>query len=288
MRLAGQTIVDFAIVPAFVVAMIAMTRILFAHVPHFLVTGLVVGALAVIAAVLERLRPERTDYRKLDQPFLVDAAHFFLNYNFGYALALGACAVLDLGVKAVVSEPLWPSEWPLAFQLVFGGFLAEGSSYWQHRLFHRVPWLWRFHALHHSGGRLNLVRAGRFHFVDIGPGAFMALLPFVLLGAPDTVLTWVAVLNGALGVLDHSNIRMRTPAWLDWLVCTPAVHRHHHSRVSREGDRNFGTLVMLFDVLFGSYERPRTAGPPAVGLEGDPVPRGFWNQLITPFQRAPP
>jgi ornithine lipid hydroxylase len=277
-------VADYLVVPTFVAAMIAMTHVVIGRVPNFLVSGIVIGTFAVVAAVAERLRPERDEYRRLDQPFWIEAAHFFLNYNFGYALALGACAALDVAVKAVIHEPLWPSQWPFALQLVLAAFLGEGSSYWQHRLFHRVPWLWRFHALHHSGARLNLLRAGRFHFVDIGPAAFMALLPFVVLRAPDTMLTWIAVLNAALGVLDHSNIRMRTPAWLDWLVCTPAVHRHHHSRAPAESDRNFGTVVMLFDVLFGTYQKPRAEGPPEVGVENDSLPAGFLNQVFSPLR----
>ncbi|HEY6726863.1 MAG TPA: sterol desaturase family protein [Polyangiaceae bacterium] len=279
-------VVDYAIPPLFVLTALAATSAVQGLVPEFLVTGLVVGFLAVVAAIVERVRPERAEYVELDQAFAVDAAHFFFNYHFGYVLAVGACAALGHGLSSYVREPLWPSDWPLALQVAFAVFLAEGVSYWQHRLFHEVPWLWPFHALHHRGERLNLVRAGRFHFVDIGPAAFMALAPLVVLGAPDAMLTWVASISGILGVLEHANIRMRTPAWLGWLVCTPALHRHHHSRALAESNRNFGTLVMLFDVLFGTYEAPRPSGPLAVGVEHDSAPRGFWNQVVTPFRRA--
>jgi len=281
-------VTDYLIPPSFLLGSLGATAVLLARVPEFLVTGLVVGALAVVAAVLERVRPERAEYVELDQPFAVDAAHFFLNYHLGYVLAVGACALLGYGLDSYGREPWWPSTWPVALQIVFAVFLAEGVSYWQHRLVHRVPWLWPFHALHHSGERLNLIRAGRFHFVDIGPAAFMALAPLVVLGAPSTMLTWVASISGVLGVLEHSNIRMRTPAWVGWVVCTPALHRHHHSRVPSESNRNFGTLVMLFDVLFGTYQAPRAEGPAAVGVENDPVPRGFWNQVFAPFRRAAP
>lgn len=278
--------IDYAIPPLFVLSALAATAAVQGRVPEFLVTGLVVGALALVAAILERVRPERSEYVKLDQAFAVDAAHFFLNYHLGYVLAVGACAALGYCLNPYLQRPLWPSHWPLALQIGFAVFLAEAVSYWQHRLFHRVPWLWQFHALHHRGERLNLMRAGRFHFVDIGPAAFMALAPLVVLGAPDTMLTWVASISGILGVLEHANIRMRTPAWLGWIVCTPALHRHHHSRTPAESNRNFGTLVMLFDMLFGTYQAPRPGGPLAVGIEDDAAPRGFWKQVFAPFRRA--
>src|SRR5205823_1564585 len=112
----------------------------------------------------------------------------------------------------------WPSAWPIVPQIVLAALLAEGLSYWQHRLSHRLPLLWRFHALHHSGARMNLARTARFHFADIGPGAFLVFLPLVLLRAPESIINWAATLSGVFGILQHSNIRMRTPAWLDRLV----------------------------------------------------------------------
>src|SRR5262249_13525321 len=147
-------LIDHAIVPVFLGCAIAATYALLEwRVPDFLVTGLVIGALAVAAGIVERVRPERSDHRKLDQPLAVEAAHFLLNYQLGYALALGGCAAIGYAMKLYVRAPLWPNAWPLALQIGFAALVAEGVSYWQHRLIHRIPWLWRFHALHHSGAR---------------------------------------------------------------------------------------------------------------------------------------
>jgi sterol desaturase/sphingolipid hydroxylase (fatty acid hydroxylase superfamily) len=279
---------DLATFPALMAGVIVATQALLgAPVPPILISGLVVGGLAVVAAILERVRPEREDYRRFDQPLRVEIAHFLLDYNLGYALAFAALVPIARAAAALFPVAPWPAAWPLPLQIALAALLAEAASYWQHRLSHRNAWLWRFHALHHSGGRLNLARTARFHFVDIGPGAFLVFLPLVLLRAPDVILTWAAALSGAVGVLQHSNIRVRTPAWLDRLICTPAVHRFHHSRAGRESNANFGTLVMVFDRLFGSYQLPDGPGPAAVGIEDDPVPRDdFMRQVLGPF-RAP-
>jgi sterol desaturase/sphingolipid hydroxylase (fatty acid hydroxylase superfamily) len=85
--------------------------------------------------------------------------------------------------------------------------------------------------------------------------------------------------------LQHANLRARTPAFVDRLVCTPVVHRWHHSRAHRESDANFGTFVMIFDALFGTWSRPTRDAPEAFGLEDDPVRRGFLRQLLDPFGR---
>jgi len=280
-------LIDHLVVPGLLVCGgIATHLLVVAGLAPWLISALVVGAVAVVAAVVERARPERAEHRPLDQPLWIEAAHFLFNYHLGYALAFGVCALIALGVAAGGLASPWPARWPLALQVLLAVTLAEGCSYWQHRLFHRVRWLWPFHALHHSGSRLNVVRTGRFHFVDIGPGALLLFLPLVLLQAPAVVVTWTATLAGILGVLQHANMRVRTPRWLDGLMCTPAVHRFHHSARERESNANFGTTVMLFDRLFGSYRPPHAPGPDAVGIVDDATPAGFLPQTIAPFRRA--
>jgi sterol desaturase/sphingolipid hydroxylase (fatty acid hydroxylase superfamily) len=288
MRARLGALIDYAAFPAFLACTLAATGILLGlGVQPYLVSGLVIGALAVAAAFWERARPEREAYRKLDQPFAVDAAHYLFTYQIGYGLGLGACAAIAYGMRAAGWRPVWPAAWPLPLQIAFALFLSEVLSYWQHRLGHRVPWLWRFHALHHSGGRLNLMRAGRFHLVDIGTAAFFVFLPLTVLGAPAEIATWATALSGVFGILAHANLQARTPAWLDRLICTPAVHRHHHSLEARESDGNFSTTVMLMDMIFGTFQPPRAEGPAAMGIENDPVPRGYVNQDLAPFRPGP-
>jgi sterol desaturase/sphingolipid hydroxylase (fatty acid hydroxylase superfamily) len=278
---------DYAIPALFLgFTLLATHGLLKREVPDFLVTSLVTAPLLLTAAILERIRPERSDYKRLDQPLWIETAHFLLDYQFGYALALGGLAAVGHLAKELGVPPSWPAHWPLVVQIALAGLIAEGVSYWQHRLFHHVPVLWRFHALHHGGERLNLLRAGRFHFVDIGLAAFVGFAPLVALGAPSAIVTWIVTISSALGVLEHANMRMRTPVWLGYVICTPALHRHHHSKSAAENNRNFGTLFMFFDLLFGSYERPRPDGPEAVGIEGESLPQGFLKQVFGPFRAA--
>lgn len=272
---------DYALFPLLFAAGLAVTHAAILFAPEWAVTSVAITPIAIAIAILERVRPERADYVPFDQPLYIDAAHFVFNANLGYAIA----GVAILGVQSVVDLRLWPTDWPLAIQLAIALVLGEALAYWQHRAYHRFPVLWRFHVLHHSGARVNLVRAGRFHFVDAAPAAFFVVLPHAVLGAPDSVLLWVLTITGILGALQHGNMRVRTPAWLDGILCTPAVHRHHHSIDPSESDQDFGTLVMLFDRLFGTYGPPRPAGPLEMGLDDDPVPRGFWPQVISPFRR---
>lgn len=276
---------DYAVFPSVLVAsLLAGWWLLLRGVPNLLVTPIVVGAATALVLVLERARPERARPARREVPLAVEAAHFVFNFEFGYGLALLASAALERALRAVF-PPAWPHGWPVALQLLLAVTLYEATSYWQHRLFHRRPRLWDFHALHHSGSSMDWTRAVRFHFVDFSTVAFLAYLPLVVLGTPENIITLLAILVSALGLMHHGNFRARTPAWLDWLICTPAVHRRHHSRVWQESDANFANTVMIFDILFGTYARPHPVGPEALGIDNDPVPAGFWAQFLGPLRR---
>jgi sterol desaturase/sphingolipid hydroxylase (fatty acid hydroxylase superfamily) len=276
-----RTLLDYATFPAFVIVpLLAAWLLLERGVPNLLVTPIVVGVLAGVALLLERWRPERRA-RPRDLSLVTEAAHFVFNFELGYGLALLASAGLERGLR-VVMAPMWPSSLPIALQLLWAVTLYEATSYWQHRLFHRRARLWAFHALHHFGERLDIFRAGRFHFVDFSTVAFIAYLPLVVLGTPEDGITLLAVLVSALGLAHHGNFRTRTPTWLDWLVCTPAVHRLHHSRVWQQSNANFANTVMIFDVLFGTYAKPHPVGPERMGID-EQLPAGFWAQLASPF-----
>jgi len=280
---------DFLILPAFLVCTSAGTYgVLRTKLPSWAVPFAVLTPAVAAIAFLERLRPERPQYRRLDQRLRNEVGHFLLGLEAGAYIGGAAAIVTASAVASLLRLPpetsVWPTAWPPGLQILLAVLLGEAVSYWQHRLAHRLHWLWGFHALHHSGERLNFVRAGRFHVVDIATAAFLTYVPMTVAGAPEFVLVWTAVLGSSLGLIQHANIRMRTPAWLDQVLCTPAVHRFHHSRVFRESDGNFGTTVMIFDLLFRSYVRPQGAGPEGVGIENDPVPRTFWRQIVMPFR----
>jgi sterol desaturase/sphingolipid hydroxylase (fatty acid hydroxylase superfamily) len=278
--------VDWALWPVLVASPVMLAlRLLGTRLPGPLVMPLALTAFAVVVAVLERVRPERSAHVELDQPLSIEVAHFFFSFEVGYGIASAASMLAGAGLRRLLPGfPAWPAGWPLAVQVALGVLIFEGTSYWQHRLEHEVPIFWRFHALHHSGARLNCIRAVRFHAVDIGTATFVAYVPMELLGASDRLFTVLGVLLSSLGLLQHANLRLRTPAWLDAMVCTPAVHRHHHSIVRAEHDRNYGNTVMLFDWLFGTYARPvRPEGPEVMGIEKDPVPRTFFGQVMDPL-----
>jgi sterol desaturase/sphingolipid hydroxylase (fatty acid hydroxylase superfamily) len=166
--------------------------------------------------------------------------------------------------------PWRPSWWSGAGGLVLDLVLLDFWIYWWHRANHRIPLLWRFHAMHHLDRVLDTSSALRFHFGEVLLSAAARAATIVLLGLPFvSVVAFEALVLGAT-IFHHSNLALppRLEAALSRLVVTPSIHWVHHHRVRRDTDSNYATVLSLWDRLFASRSpRPRLAGM-AIGVEG--------------------
>ena len=184
---------------------------------------------------------------------------------------------------AAAALPIWLSA-VLAFAVADLGF------YWGHRLVHHVPFLWRFHAIHHQPEHVYFLISARAHPVDNAVIRLCGLIPIYLLGlgAPDSVKgTLVATLFMLLvtvwGFFIHANLRWRY-GLLEWLVATPAFHHWHHNR-SELRDRNFASMLPVWDWLFGTLHLP-AHWTPSYGID-ETLPGSVMGQLLYPLGGAP-
>ena len=182
-----------------------------------------------------------------------------------------------------------------AMAFICGDFML----YWSHRWFHRFPFLWRMHKLHHAPPVLTPITAFRFwpqeHLAHlcgnmlgqgVGLGFVMALSgtrvsAFTVLGVNVVTLVW----GMAFAHLRHSPIPMAFPGWLSRIFVSPHMHQAHHSRDAAHYDCNFGTALAIWDGIFGTRyvpakeERfrfglePTPAEAPAPPAPAQPVPR---------------
>lgn len=170
------------------------------------------------------------------------------------ALALGASLfVVNTVVMQVVGPPVLEalrvttvarSFGVVALVLVASDFIG----YWAHRAMHRVPWLWRFHALHHDAVELSWLDAWRQHPVDFVLHGLAVGIPGALLGATLSDLASVVVLRKAFTTFLHANVKVDLGVWL----ASPAFHAKHHSAAARDHDTNFAGTFPLWDLLFGT------------------------------------
>lgn len=221
------------------------------------------------------------------QPFLragwqTDVVHFLVD-QVGGGLLLGL-AVL---VLVPVFEPLLPNLdtlLPANGRFMAALVVGELTGYWGHRLMHRVPALWKLHAVHHSSPTMDWLAPNRRHLLDTALGQAFSVVPLLALGLKrPEVATWF-VLSRAQGLFVHANIRCHLPI-VRWFVATPEFHHWHHSSDPSVYNRNFAGQTPIVDWLFGTLYLPTRSWPAAYGLDAGAgiLPAGYLQQLWWPF-----
>lgn len=229
----------------------------------------------LLAQLTARRRPSRAEVG-------TDTLHLFLSNG----VPNGLMKALAFGPLYALSERfsggLWPSEWPLLLQVLLAMAAGDLAFYIAHRAAHEHPWLWRWHAVHHSSTTLYALSAARNHPVNSVVSYAAKLFPAVLLGARGETLIVLSIFTSSLGMLQHTDFGLRT-GWLGWIFATPEVHHLHHSVDLPEGNSNYGSNLVIWDHLFGTFTPP-TRRPRATGITGVSMPGGFWKQLRAPFR----
>lgn len=133
--------------------------------------------------------------------------------------------------------------------------LLDMVIYWQHRFFHTIPILWRFHKMHHADSHVDTTTGLRFHPVEIAISLAIKAAAVVLFGIPAVAIVIFEVALNGFALFNHANIRL-PQKWdekLSWLLITQRVHRIHHSQDKAESNSNFGFSVSCWDRLFNSF-----------------------------------
>lgn len=241
--------------------------------------------LAVSLFALERIMPHEPHWNRDDGQTWANIAHTLTSKGTVQTLFIFS-AVLGLSsLMTPAAEPgygIWPREWPIFAQVALGVVAAEFALYWGHRIAHEWEPVWRFHAVHHSVTRLWILNTGRFHFVDSLKSIVMGMAVLLVMGAPMEVFHWLSAITAFIGMLTHCNVEMRFGP-LSYIFNTPALHRWHHSRDLREGNKNYGENVMIWDLIFRTYFDENRRPPVNIGIS-EYMPPGFVQQLVWPFQ----
>ncbi len=199
--------------------------------------------------------------------FLATAPAFFISANTGFA---------DLR-SAVGGQPL-------VLQVIEVMFFTDLVQYWVHRAFHKVPALWRFHSVHHSAKSMDWIAGARMHFLEIIVLRSVTAIPMFSFGfEPIAVQAYLLILY-VYSAFIHANVGWNLER-IGHVLVTPRFHHWHHGEEREAIDVNFAIHFPLFDRLFGTHHLPPGAWPKSYGINGHPVPLGYWKQFLYPFKR---
>ncbi len=242
----------------------------------------------VVIAALEVVYPRRGEWRLFsDGGAWADFAHSIsgsvLGGDLGRSLGRVLVAVVAGAASNALAIGLWPESWPGIAQLVLVVLILDLIGYWYHRLMHEVPAFWPFHLIHHQPDRMHVLKSGRVHWFSTSVVSLLKFGAAIVLGIPGELLLWYAACTNIFGTLSHANIRMEVPRFVHYFVNTADVHHLHHSLRMDEGNSNYGNIVSVWDVVFGTFIHPHDRDLKGVGVEHDPLPRSYWKQLYAPF-----
>ncbi len=268
-----------------------MSQLLGPTLMDFLITivrlSLWLTILVVIFVPLERLfaaHPQKV----LRKGIATDLGYFLLS-----SLLPALLLSVPVGMLAWAVHGLIPSGFlsaaaglPLWARALAGLVAGEVGYYWGHRLSHEIPFLWRFHSIHHSAEELDFLVNTRAHPIDMVFGRFCGLIPIYVLGlggpteASGTLVPVVVTLIGTVwGFFIHANLRWRFGP-LEWVISTPAFHHWHHTRTGPI-NHNYASTLPWLDRLFGTHHLP-DALPESYGIKAK-LPDTLADQLLYPL-----
>lgn len=195
---------------------------------------------------------------------------------------------------------LWAADWaetrrfgllhwiplPAGLQAAIALVLLDCAMYWWHRVNHLVPFLWRFHRMHHSERQMDVTSAHRFHLGEVASSALLRVPLILLLGIE---LWQVVIYEAAMFTVvqfHHANISVgRLDRALNWFIVTPNMHRVHHSHWRPETDSNYASLLSFWDRVFGSFRQREDQKNIQLGLDEfqQPDQHTLTGMLATPL-----
>ena len=238
--------------------------------------------MALIYVPLERLWPRYPKQGTFRKDWTQDVVYFMSTHLplqiLSFLVLLPATqATKYLGVP-VLQELIARMPWLLQFFLAV--VVADVAEYFIHLALHKVPFLWRFHAVHHSSKALDWIAGSRSHFVDDTLVRGFILAP-LMLGFSQTIILAYLIFVTLHATWTHCNFGPNAK-WLEKFLVMPRYHHWHHTSQKESIDKNFAIHFPWIDKIFGTYYFPEE-WPEKYGLAGKEIAPDFFRQTIDPF-----
>ncbi|WP_103864719.1 sterol desaturase family protein [Aquimarina sp. I32.4] len=243
---------------------------------------------AFIFIPIELFLPKRTNQTKFHPEWRTDLVYFIIGHLLiqvtGVLVQLPAVVAFSgIGLGGFHS---WVQSIWFIPQLFLALFVSDLFQWTGHYFFHKLPFLWRFHAVHHSTKDIDWLAGSRTHFLDLIVVRAISFLPIYVFGFSTPVFTTYIVIVSIQAVLAHSNTRINF-GFFKYIFVTPQYHHWHHSADPKAYDKNFAIHFPFIDMLFGTYYPMGDTWPESTGLGEAKFPKGFIPQFIFPFTKNP-
>jgi sterol desaturase/sphingolipid hydroxylase (fatty acid hydroxylase superfamily) len=184
---------------------------------------------------------------------------------------------------------LYLTELPFIIEGIIAFLLMDLAFYYWHLLNHKIPFLWRFHNVHHIDPDLDITTAFRFHFGEIGMSAGFRVIQVSLIGISPLAFIIYESCFTANTLFHHSNIRMpiKVERILNKLLVTPRMHGIHHSQIKNETNSNYSTVFPWWDWIHKTIRLNIPQKNIVIGIPGysKGTDNNLWQVLLLPFRK---
>ena len=240
--------------------------------------------MALIYVPLERLWPQYPKQGTFRNEWTLDVVYFMSTHLplqiLSFLVLLPAIEATKYLSIPVLQESIARMPWLLQFFAAV--VVADIAEYFIHLALHKVPFLWRFHAVHHSSKALDWIAGSRSHFVDDTLVRGFILAP-LMLGFSQSIILAYLIFVTLHATWTHCNFGPNAK-WLEKYLVMPRYHHWHHTSQKEGIDKNFAIHFPWIDRIFGTYYYP-DEWPEVYGLNGEKIANGFFRQTLEPFTK---
>lgn len=251
--------------------------------------------LSLLVFAFEIIIPWRKKQPIFSKGFWLDA--FYMIFNFFLFSLIGYNALSNVGVELFNDflglfgidnlVAIEVQDFPVWAQLLIMFVIADFIQWNVHRMLHRVPWLWKFHQVHHSVKEMGFAAQFRFHFVETLVYKSAQYIPLAMIGFGIEQFFVVHMFSVFIGHLNHANLDWSYGP-LGYILNNPRMHIWHHAKAlppEHKYGMNFGLSLSIWDYLFGTAYIPKSGKNIEIGFDGDErFPHDFTGQLTYPFK----
>lgn len=249
------------------------------------VLGVVVFLILVEALFYRRLRNKKYDVQEAMTSFGIAVGQKTVNAIIQGSILFIAIQVADFRLFTISMNSIF--SWAALF------FLNEFIYYWMHRCSHKIEWFWASHSVHHSMHQLVLSSAYRLGWTAGLSGVWIFFMTLIWIGFPVKAVFLMQGISLLYQFGLHTEL-VPSLGFLEYIFNTPSNHRVHHAKNEIYLDKNFGGVLVIFDHVFGTYQKEKPEEICEFGIVGEKSSRNIfkvafreWVRLFQEVRNAP-